>query len=94
MRWLAGTFEISRPSSADVAPLALAPIVHLGGMSGEQTIVYLGTAVRLVGVNRFYTRRVLQRCDRGEISVSAAAQLLVAAAQQAETTTEVVGVRR
>jgi hypothetical protein len=63
-------------------------------MTGDQTLVYLGTAVRLAGINRFYTRRVLQRCERGEISLSAAAELLMAAAQHADTRTEVVGVQR
>jgi hypothetical protein len=63
-------------------------------MTGDQTMVYLGTAVRLAGINRFYTRRVLQRCERGEITLSVAAELLMAAAQQADSRTEVVGVQR
>ncbi len=56
-------------------------------------MVYLETAVRLAGVNSFYTRRVLQRCQRGEITVVDAARLLVAAAQHGATV-EVTGVQR
>jgi hypothetical protein len=55
--------------------------------------VYLGTAVRLAGVNRFYTRRVLQRFERGEITLLVAAKLLMAAAEDGATV-EVTSVRR
>ena len=55
--------------------------------------VYLVTAVRLGSVNRFYTRRVLQRCERGEITLSDAAKLLIAAAEDGATL-EVTSVRR
>ena len=56
-------------------------------------LVYLGTAVRLTGVNGFYTRRVLQRCERGEITLLDAAKLLLAAAEDGATV-EVTSVRR
>ncbi len=61
-------------------------------MTTDQAVVYFGTAVRLAGVNRFYTRRVLQRCERGEITLRAAAELLLAAAQRGDARIEVVGV--
>jgi hypothetical protein len=63
-------------------------------MTTDVTIAYLETAVRLAGVNRFYTRRVLQRCARREITPKVAAELLIAAAQKGEATIEVVSVRR
>ena len=66
-----------------VAPVNLAPNVQCSTMSTDSVLVYLGTAVRLAGVNRFYTRRVLQRCERGEITFADAAQLLMAAAYPA-----------
>ena len=59
-------------------------------MSSDSVMVYLGTAVRLAGVNRFYTRRVLQRCARGELTFSAAAELLMAAAKRDGATIEIV----
>ena len=52
-------------------------------MSGDT--VYVVTAVRLASVNGFYTRRVLQRCERGEITLSDAARLLMAAAEDGAT---------
>ena len=52
-------------------------------MTSDQIVVYFGTTVRLAGVNRFYMRRVLQRCERGEITLRDAADLLMAAAQRA-----------
>jgi hypothetical protein len=61
-------------------------------MSSDQTLVYFGTAVRLSGVNRFYLRRVLQRCERGEITLLDAAELLVAAAQRGNARIEVIRV--
>ena len=61
-------------------------------MTTDQAVVYFGTAVRLAGVNRFYTRRVLQRCERGEITWRAAAELLLAAAQRGDARIELVGV--
>lgn len=63
-------------------------------MSGDKTVFYFGTALRIDGVNSFYSRRVLQRCERGEISLLDAAKLLLTAGQRADATTEVVGVRR
>lgn len=57
-------------------------------MTSDQIIVYLGTAVRLSGVNRFYARRVLQRCDRGEITLLDAVELLMAAAKRDGATIE------
>jgi hypothetical protein len=59
-------------------------------MTNDSVLVYLGTAVRLAGVNRFYTRRVLQRCERGEITPSDAAELLIAAARRDGARIEVV----
>jgi hypothetical protein len=61
-------------------------------MGTDSVLVYLGTAVRLVGLNRFYTRRVLQRCGRGEISLADAAQLLMTAAMREGATIEIVSV--
>ena len=62
-------------------------------MAIDQPLLYLGTAVHLAGVNGFYLRRVVQRCQRGEITLADAAQLLLKSATQAELTTEVVSVR-
>lgn len=62
-------------------------------MATDNALVYFGTAVRLAGVNRFYTRRVLQRCERGEITLLDAAELLMAAAQHGVARTEVIGVK-
>jgi hypothetical protein len=62
-------------------------------MATDQTLVYFGTAVRLAGVNPFYTRRVLQRCERGEITLLDAAELLMAAAEHGDARIEVIGVR-
>ena len=45
-------------------------------MTSDQIVVYFGTTVRLAGVNRFYMRRVLQRCERGEITLRDARDLL------------------
>ncbi len=50
------------------------------GMTGDN--VYLVTAERVSAVNRFYTRRVLQRFERGEITMSDATKLLLAAAER------------
>jgi hypothetical protein len=63
-------------------------------MATDITSRYIGTAVRLDGVNQFYARRVLQRCERGEITAEDAAALLIAAAQKGDATIEVVSVRR
>jgi hypothetical protein len=49
-------------------------------MNSETAIGYLEAAVRLVGVNRFYAVRVLQRWERGEISTQTAVELLRTAA--------------
>jgi endonuclease III-like uncharacterized protein len=61
-------------------------------MATDSVLVYLGTAVRLVGLNRFYTRRVLQRCGRGEITLEDAAKLLMAAAKRDGARVEIVSV--
>ena len=53
-------------------------------MDTDLTLKYLGTAVELAGLNRFYTRRVLQRCERGEITLLDAAELLMAAVQRGD----------
>ena len=74
-------------------PVNLAPNVQWSAMSTDSVLVYLGTAVRLAGVNRFYTRRVLQRCERGEITFADAAQLLMAAAKRDGASIEIVSVR-
>jgi hypothetical protein len=58
--------------------------MHSQAMTSDQIVVYFGTTVRLAGVNRFYMRRVLQRCERGEITLRDAASLLMAAAQRGE----------
>ena len=62
-------------------------------MASDTTTVYLGTALRLDGVNGFYRRRVMQRCQRGEITLVAAAALLLAAAERREAQTAIVGVQ-
>ena len=62
-------------------------------MTSDNALVYFGTAVRLAGVNRFYTRRVLQRCERGEITLREAARLLMAAAERGDARIEVIDVR-
>jgi hypothetical protein len=67
--------------------------MHRKGMSSDHALVYFGTAVRLAGVNRFYTRRVLQRCERGEITLRDAARLLMAAAERGDARVEVIDVR-
>ncbi len=59
-------------------------------MGNDSVLVYLGTAVRLVGLNRFYTRRVLQRCARGEITPADAAELLMTAAKRDGIRIEIV----
>ena len=66
--------------------------VHRDVMTTD-TALYFATAVRLAGVNGFYRRRVMQRCQRGEITLLDAAKLLMAAAQRGEAETEIVGVR-
>ena len=62
-------------------------------MTTDKTLVYLGASVQLGGVNRFYARRVLQRCERGEITVREGAELLMAAAQSSDANIECIGVR-
>jgi hypothetical protein len=61
-------------------------------MGTDSVLVYLGTAVRLVGLNRFYTRRVLQRCARGEITLAEGAALLMNAAKRDGIRIEIVSV--
>jgi hypothetical protein len=48
-------------------------------MITDLALKYLGTAVPVAGVNPFYLRRVLQRCERGELTLLDAAELLAAA---------------
>jgi hypothetical protein len=62
-------------------------------MTTDSAWVYIGAALRLSGVNGFYSRRVLQRCERGEITLVDAAELLLAAADHGVASVEVVGVR-
>ena len=52
-------------------------------MSTDKAL-YLRAAVKLAGVNRFYMRRVLQRWQRGELTLDDAAELLTAAARQSD----------
>jgi hypothetical protein len=66
------------------ATVGVALNVHDPAMTSDQIVVYFGTTVRLAGVNRFYMRRVLQRCERGEITLREAADLLMRAAQGGE----------
>jgi hypothetical protein len=63
-------------------------------MMSDQGALELKAAVRLAGANAFYTRRVLQRCERGEISLSDAAELLMAAAYSGGAALEPADVRR
>ena len=74
------------------AAVTMAPNVHRSCMTNDLALKYLATAGELAGVNRFYARRVLQRCKRGEITLLGAAQLLMAAANRAGTGIEVVAV--
>ena len=48
------------------------------------TLLIFGAVVQLIGINRFYSRRVVQRWHRGEISAEQAAELFIAAAQRGE----------
>jgi len=57
-------------------------------MTTDPSLVYFAAAVRLGGVNCFYKRRVLQRCERGEITLQEAAELLTAAAQRGDARIE------
>jgi hypothetical protein len=63
-------------------------------MNDDSAMAYLAAAVRLAGVDRFYTRRVLQRCQRGELTIMGAAELLMAAAEDGGARTNGGGVRR
>jgi len=47
----------------------------------DPTMAYIEAAAELAGIKRFYTRRVIQRLNRGEISTHEAAELLLTAAQ-------------
>lgn len=68
----------------------MAPNVHCRGMTNDLALQYLGTAARLARINRFYARRVLQRCERGEIQLLKAAELLMAAANRDGASIEAV----
>jgi hypothetical protein len=68
----------------------MAPNVHRGRMTTDLALKYLGKAAPLAGVNAFYTRRVLQRCERGEITLLDAAELLMAAAKRGGAGIEIV----
>jgi hypothetical protein len=48
-------------------------------MTTDSALKFLGVPVPLA-INQFYARRVLQRCERGELTVLDAAELLTAAA--------------
>ena len=61
-------------------------------MATDVTMTYLGAAVRLAGINRFYTRRVLQRCERGELTLLDAAELLIAEANREGANIDAVAV--
>jgi hypothetical protein len=55
-------------------------------MKPDLALKYLGTAVPVAGINPFYLRRVLQRCERGELTLLDAAELLLAAVQRGGAT--------
>lgn len=55
-------------------------------MTTDLALKYLGTAVPVSGINPFYLRRVLQRCERGELTMLDAAELLLAAARRGGAT--------
>ena len=61
-------------------------------MTTDLALKYLGTPVP-AGINAFYARRVLQRCEQGEITQSDATELLMTAAKRggAEITILAVG---
>jgi hypothetical protein len=64
--------------------------MHSGCMTTDLALKYLGTAVPVSGVNPFYLRRVLQRCERDELTLLDAAELLLAAARRGGTTIDAV----
>ena len=73
----------------------MACVLHIQDMNSQPdavnvTLVIFGAVVRLTGINRFYSRRVMQRWHRGEIDAVQAVDLLIAAAQRGES----IGVRR
>jgi hypothetical protein len=70
----------------------MASNVHRWRMTTDLALKYLGTAAPLAGVNRFYTRRVLQRCERGEITLLDAAKLLMTAANRGGAAIKIVAV--
>ena len=70
----------------------MAPNVHRCGMTNDLALKYLRTAGELAGINRFYARRVVQRCERGEITLLGAAQLLMAAANRADPGVDIAAV--
>ncbi len=57
--------------------------MHFRCMTTDKTL-YLHAAVKLAGVNRFYMRRVVQRWQRGELTLDDAAELLTAAALESD----------
>ena len=61
-------------------------------MTTDLVLKYLGTAVVPTGINLFYARRVLQRCERGEITRSDATQLLMSAAKRGGARLEILAV--
>ena len=56
-------------------------------MTTDKTL-YLQAAMKLAGVNRFYMRRVVQRWQRGELTLDDAAELLTAAARNCDASIE------
>ena len=51
-------------------------------MTTDLALKYLGTPPVPAGINAFYARRVLQRCEQGEITQSDATELLMTAAKR------------
>ena len=59
-------------------------------MNTDTDLAYIGAAAQLAGLHRFYTRRVLQRFRRGELSPREAGELLLAAAERGDARLEFI----
>ena len=59
-------------------------------MNTDSDLAYIGAAAQLAGLHRFYTRRVLQRLNRGELSPREAGELLLAAAKRGDARLEFI----
>ena len=71
-------------------PATVALIVHREVMNTDTDLAYIGAAAQLAGLHRFYTRRVLQRLNRGELSPREAGELLLAAAERGDARLEFI----